>query len=38
MKILWFVLAALALHAQPISRSLNDINWMQFQELIPAKI
>jgi len=38
MKILWFVLAALALHAQPISRSLNDINGMQFQELIPAKI
>ena len=38
MKILWFVLAALALPAQPISRSLNDINWMQFQELIPSKI
>lgn len=38
MKILWFVLAALTLPAQPISRSLNDINWMQFQELIPSKI
>jgi creatinine amidohydrolase len=33
-----FFLAALALSAQPSTRSLNEINWMEFQEWIPSKI
>ena len=37
MRLLWLVLAV-GVAAQPKTRSLNDINWMEFQEHIPAKI
>ena len=33
-----FALVTVSLCAQPTTRSLNDINWMEFQELIPSKI
>ena len=32
------LIAAVSVGAQPATRSLNDINWMEFQELIPSKI
>lgn len=28
----------MAAWAQPTTRSLNEINWMEFQEFIPSKI
>ncbi|MBI2687083.1 MAG: creatininase family protein [Acidobacteria bacterium] len=38
MKIWLGIATVLGLLAQPATRSLNDINWMEFQELIPSKI
>lgn len=32
------LLLASAAWAQPTTRSLNEINWMEFQEFIPSKI
>ena len=32
------LLVAVAASAQPTTRSLNEINWMEFQEFIPSKI
>lgn len=32
------LLLAMSAWAQPTTRALNDINWMEFQEFIPAKI
>ncbi|MBI3208870.1 MAG: creatininase family protein [Candidatus Solibacter usitatus] len=33
-----FLLAPLAFAQQPSTREMNDINWMEFRELVPAKI
>ncbi len=33
-----FLSAAAALAQQPSTRELNDLNWMEFRELVPAKI
>lgn len=38
MRTLLALAAAVALQAQPATRALNDMNWMEFQETVPSKI
>lgn len=36
--LLGFLLASLALAQTPTTREMNDLNWMEFRELVPARI
>ena len=38
LTLLWLLLGSVPLAAQTTSRDLADLNWMEFRELVPAKI